>query len=61
MQHAGIVIGEARKARKLTQRQLAEMSEVDHSMISRIERGVVDPSPRVLKALILALGTREAA
>lgn len=56
MHHTGTVIQAARKAQKLTLRQLAELSEVHHSMISRIERGEVDPSPRVIKALTEALG-----
>ena len=56
MQHAGTVIRAARKAQNLTLRELAKMSEVDHSMISRIENGQVDASPRVIKALTEALG-----
>jgi transcriptional regulator with XRE-family HTH domain len=61
MQHTGDVIQVARKAQKLTLRQLAALSEVDHTMISRIERGLVDPSPRVVKALTEALGRNLAA
>lgn len=56
MQHTGAVLRAARKAQKLTQRQLAELAEVDHSMVSRIESGKVNPSPRVVKALTEALG-----
>lgn len=56
MQHTGQVIRAARKAQNLSLRQLAELSEVDYSMISRIENGKVDPSPRVVKALTDALG-----
>lgn len=56
MQHTGAIIQTARKAQNLTQRQLADLAEVDHSMISRIERGLVDPSPRVVKAITEALG-----
>lgn len=56
MHHTGDVIRVARKAQNLTLRQLAALSEVDHTMISRIERGLVDPSPRVVKALTEALG-----
>jgi transcriptional regulator with XRE-family HTH domain len=37
-------------------RQLAALAEVDHSMLSRIENGLVDPSPRVVKAITEALG-----
>lgn len=56
MHHTGDVIRVARKAQNLTLRQLAALSEVDHTMISRVERGLVDPSPRVVKALTEALG-----
>jgi len=56
MQHTGAVIQTARKAQNLSLRDLARLSEVDYSMISRIERGLVDPSPRVVKALTEALG-----
>lgn len=56
MQHTGPVIREARKAQKLSQRALARLSEVDHSTISRIENGEMDPSPRVVKAITEALG-----
>lgn len=56
MQHTGLVIREARKARRLSLRELGELSEVHHSMLSRIENGLVDPSPRVVKAITDALG-----
>ena len=46
----------ARKAQGLSLRDLARLAEVHHSMISRIENGQVDPSPRVVKALTDALG-----
>lgn len=50
------VIRVARSAQGLSLRQLAALSEVDHSTISRIERGLLDPSPWVLRALTEALG-----
>lgn len=56
MPHAGTVIREARKAQKLTLRQLAEMAEVDYSALSKVERGLHEPSPRWLKAVTEALG-----
>lgn len=56
MHPAGLVIKTSRKAQKLTLRDLAQLSEVDHTTISRIERGVIDGSPRTLKALLDALG-----
>jgi transcriptional regulator with XRE-family HTH domain len=56
MHHAGKIIQMARKAQNLSLRDLAALSEVDHTTISRIERGVIDGSPRTLKALTEALG-----
>lgn len=56
MPHAGTVIRKARTTQKLTLRQLAELAEVDYSMLSRVERGLVEPSPRWLKAVTDALG-----
>lgn len=56
MQHTGPVIKAARKAQKLSLRELSRLCEVDHSTISRIENGQVDPSPRVVKAITEALG-----
>lgn len=56
MHHTGLVIREARKTQRLTLRELAALSEVHHSMLSRIENGLVDPSPRVVKAITDALG-----
>lgn len=54
--HAGRVLKTARKAQKLTLRDLADLAEVDFSMLSKVERGLVEPSPRWLKAVTDALG-----
>lgn len=59
--HSGLVISEARKALNLTQKQLADLSDVDHSTISRIERGLINPPARTVKALTDALGQAAAA
>lgn len=56
MPHTGTVIKMARNAQKLSIRQLARLADVDHSMLSRVERGEVDPSARWLKAVTDALG-----
>ena len=56
MPHSGTVIREARKARKLSLRDLATLAEVDYSTLSKVERGLVEPSPRWLKAVTDALG-----
>jgi transcriptional regulator with XRE-family HTH domain len=44
------------KARKLTQRQLARKSGVNHSTISRLMRGEHDPSLRTANLLARSLG-----
>lgn len=56
--HSGQVIKAARKALKMTQKELGDLAEVDHSTVSRIERGVINPPARTLKALTDALGSR---
>lgn len=56
MQGTGNVIRAARKAQGLTLAQLAELSDVHSSTISRIERGLIDPPARTIKALTDALG-----
>lgn len=45
-----------RKAQQLSLRELAGLAEVDYSMLSRVERGMVEPSARWLKAVTDALG-----
>jgi transcriptional regulator with XRE-family HTH domain len=45
-----------RKAQDLSLRELAALAEVDYSMLSQVERGLKDPSPRWLKAVTDALG-----
>ena len=44
------------RARKLTQRQLAQKSGVDHSTISRLSRGDRTPSLRTAQRLAQSLG-----
>lgn len=56
MPHAGTAIQIAREAQNLSIRELARRAEVDHSMLSRVERGVIEPSARWLKAVTDALG-----
>lgn len=56
MPHSGTVIHAARKAQNLSLRQLADIAEVDYSTLSKVERGLVDPSPRWLKDVLNALG-----
>lgn len=59
--HSGEIIAEARKTLNLTQEQLGQLAGVDHSTISRIERGLIDSPPRTIKALTDALGREKAA
>lgn len=56
MPHAGNVIQAARKAQKLSLRDLAALAEVDYSMLSKVERGEAEPSARWLKSVTDALG-----
>jgi transcriptional regulator with XRE-family HTH domain len=54
--HSGVIIQQARKTLGLTQKELADLAEVDHSTVSRIERGIINPPARTVKALTDALG-----
>lgn len=56
MPHAGTAIKAMRKTQNLSLRKLADLAEVDYSTLSKVERGLVDPSPRWLKAVTDALG-----
>jgi transcriptional regulator with XRE-family HTH domain len=56
MPHVGMVLKATRKAQNLSLREVATLAEVDYSALSKVERGLVDPSPRWLKAVTDALG-----
>jgi transcriptional regulator with XRE-family HTH domain len=56
MPHAGTVVKAARKAQKLSLRELATLADVDYSTLSKVERGLVEPSSRWLKDVLDALG-----
>ena len=51
----GEKIKQARKAKKLTQVELAELAGVHSNHLSRLERGVFQPSVDVLRSLASAL------
>ncbi|MBO5098800.1 MAG: helix-turn-helix transcriptional regulator [Clostridia bacterium] len=51
-----VKLREIRKAKGLTQKELAEIVGVDTSSISKYEKGVAEPSYVVLKKLAGALG-----
>jgi transcriptional regulator with XRE-family HTH domain len=52
------VIRERRLARKLSQEKLAELSNLDRTFISMLERGVRQPTVATLFAIAKALGIR---
>ena len=53
-----MLIGELRKAAGLTQAELAQMSGVDQSNISKIERGAKQPLLDTARRIAAALGKR---
>ncbi|WND33934.1 helix-turn-helix transcriptional regulator [Streptomyces sp. BB1-1-1] len=54
-EHTGARIAHARKVRRLTQRELADLSHVSYSAITKIEQGVMPASPSVIGALARVL------
>lgn len=56
MPHLGTVIHTMRKAQNLSLRELARLAEVEPGYLSKVERGLRDPSPRWLKSVTDALG-----
>ena len=54
----GQIIHDARKNEKVTQNELAERIGTDKSYISKIEKGVVEPSVGTFYRIIDALGLR---
>lgn len=56
MPHAGTALKALRKTQNLSLREVARLAEVDYSTLSKVERGLVDASPRWLKAVTDALG-----
>ncbi len=57
MSDLGKFIAEHREAKKLSRRKLAELANISHTEIHRLENGErKNPSPPVLKAIANALG-----
>lgn len=54
-ENTGARIAHTRKVRRLTQRELADLSHVSYSMLTKVEQGVLPPSPSVIGALARAL------
>ena len=52
---SGNAVMSARAQRNLTQKELAELSGIDQSDISKIERGVANPTVSTLETIALAL------
>lgn len=51
----GARIARARRTRNLTQRELADLSPVSYSTITKVEQGVISASPSVIGAIARAL------
>lgn len=60
MQQIGCKIKEFRSKNKILQKELAEKSGLDKSMISKIEHGVSKPSLSSLEKISKALGIKAA-
>ncbi|MFM9446739.1 helix-turn-helix domain-containing protein [Streptomyces acidiscabies] len=54
-EHTGARIAHARKVRQLTQRELADVSHVSYSTLTKVEQGAMPASPSVIGALARAL------
>ncbi len=54
-EHTGARIAHARKVRRLTQRELADLSHVSYSTLTKVEQGALPASPSVIGALARAL------
>lgn len=56
--YTGQIILDARKESKVTQQELADKMHVSKSYISRIEKGVINPSVATFYRIMNALGMR---
>ncbi|MBW8740238.1 MAG: helix-turn-helix transcriptional regulator [Streptomyces turgidiscabies] len=54
-EHTGARIAHVRKVRRLTQRELADLSHVSYSTLTKVEQGALPASPSVIGALARAL------
>jgi transcriptional regulator with XRE-family HTH domain len=57
-EHTGARIARARKSRRLTQRELSDLSHVSYSALTKVEQGVMPASPSVIGALARALSVQ---
>jgi transcriptional regulator with XRE-family HTH domain len=58
LQRLGEFIKSQRQLSQLTQRELARLADLSDTYMSQLERGLHEPSIRVLKALAESLGIR---
>lgn len=56
MAYTGTALRALRTSQDLSIRELARLAEVNPTMLSQVERGLREPSPRWLKAVTDALG-----
>ena len=54
-EHTGARVAHARRTRRLTQRELADLSHVSYSTLTKVEQGILPASPSVTAALARAL------
>lgn len=54
-EHTGARIAHVRKVRRLTQRELADLSHVSYSTLTKVEQGALPASPSVIGTLARAL------
>jgi transcriptional regulator with XRE-family HTH domain len=57
-EHTGKRIARARKVRRLTQRELSDLSHVSYSTLTKVEQGALPASPSVIGALARALSVQ---
>ncbi len=55
---AGMAVAEARARKGITQKELAELTDIDQSDISKIERGTANPSIGTLNRIAEALDSK---
>jgi len=55
---AGMAVAEARARKGITQKELAELTDIDQSDISKIERGTANPSVGTLNRIAEALDSK---
>lgn len=57
-EHTGARIARTRKTRRLTQRELSDLSHVSYSTLTKVEQGAMPASPSVIGALARAMSVQ---